>query len=355
MAGTSGRPTLSQVAASAGVSLSTASLVFSGSGPVSDTTRRQVRAAADELGYRGPNPLARSLRQGRSGIVGVLIGERLRYAFRDPVSVALLDGLTEELAPAGFALLLLSGNSGHLGPTSEQVATAPLDAAVVESCSSADEHALTALRARGVPLVVVEGPHIPDAPSVQIDNFGASAELTRHLLDLGHRELGAVTLPAEQPPGPGGWVDGTRRSMTTFPTWSDRLRGVEAAAGHRIPAWEAASGMIEQGERAGHALLALPDRPTAVVAQSDLLAVGVIRAAHATGLRVPEDISVAGFDGIDTPWLNPLTLTTVEQPKTEKGRAAGRMVTQLLDGTIPEATLIPITVRPGATTAPPPH
>lgn len=155
--------------------------------------------------------------------------------------------------------------------------------------------------------------------------------------------------------GPGGWVDGTRRAMTTFPTWSDRLRGVEDAAGHRIPAGEAASGMIDEGERAGHALLALPDRPTAIVTQSDLLAVGVVRAARATGLRVPEDISVAGFDGIDTPWVNSLELATVEQPKTAKGRAAVRMVTQLLAGTMPEATQIPITVRSGTTTAPPPR
>lgn len=186
--GTSGRPTLSQVAAHAGVSLSTASLVFSGAGPVSAGTRQKVLDAAAELGYTGPDPLARSLRQRRSGIVGVLIGERLRYAFRDPVSVALLDGLTEELAPAGFALLLLSGSGANTGPTPEQVAKAPLDAAVVESCSSADEPALASLHARGVPLVVVEGPRIPDAPVVQIDNYGASAALTRHLLDLGDRK-----------------------------------------------------------------------------------------------------------------------------------------------------------------------
>ena len=129
---------MSNVAGAAGVSISTASLVFSGAGPVADSTRQRVLDAAARLGYAGPDPVARSLRQGRSGIVGVLIGERLLYAFRDPVAVALLDGLTEELAPAGFALLLLSGSSGRTGPTPEQVDSAPLDAVVVQAAAECE-------------------------------------------------------------------------------------------------------------------------------------------------------------------------------------------------------------------------
>ncbi|MBE9373774.1 LacI family DNA-binding transcriptional regulator [Saccharopolyspora sp. HNM0983] len=354
MAAGTGRPTLSQVAAQAGVSLSTASLVFSGAGPVSAATREKVHRAAARIGYTGPDPLARSLRQGRSGIVGVLIGERLRYAFRDPVTVALLDGLTDELTPAGCAPLLLSGSGEHTGPPPDQVAKAPLDAAVVESCSSTDEPALASLHARGVPLVVVEGPRIPDAPTVQIDNYDASAALTRHLLALGHRDFGVVTLPASQPPGPGGWVDDQRRGRTELPTWSDRLRGVEDTLGHRVPTWETASGLVEEGERAGHALLDSPRRPTAIVAQSDLLAAGVVQAARTAGFTVPDDVSVAGFDGIDVPWLRPLELTTVQQPMTGKGREAGRMVVSLLSGTTPDPVRLTTTLRPGTTTGPPP-
>lgn len=348
------RPTLSRVAATAGVSQSTASLVFSGAGPVSAETRRRVLDAAAEVGYTGPNPLARSLRQGRSGIVGVLIGERLLYAFRDPVAVALLDGITEELAPAGFALLLLSGSSGRVGPSPEQVASTPLDAVVVESCGGRDEPALTALQNRGVPLVVVEGPQIPDVPSVRIDNHGATAELTRHLLELGHRRISVVTLPLRQPGMHSGWLTDAHQEMASAPICLDRLRGVEEAAGRHVPAFEAGSGLIEDGLRAGHEVLAAEPRPTAVVAQSDLLAVGVIQAARERGLRVPEDLSVVGFDGIDTPWLSPLRLTTVQQPMTGKGRAAGRMVVQMLSGDEPPDEQMPTTVRPGSTSGPAP-
>jgi DNA-binding LacI/PurR family transcriptional regulator len=91
------RPTLAAVAARAGVSASTASLAFSGTGPVSDATRERVLAAARELGYGGPDPRARSLRRGRSGIVGVVSEERVRDAFHDPIKIAMLDGLSQEL------------------------------------------------------------------------------------------------------------------------------------------------------------------------------------------------------------------------------------------------------------------
>src|SRR5690606_15383908 len=85
--------TLTDVARAAGVSLSTASLAFSGAGPISDATRDKVLAAAAELGYHGPNPVAASLRRGRSGVVGIVMGAAVRRAFRDPVSIQFLDGI----------------------------------------------------------------------------------------------------------------------------------------------------------------------------------------------------------------------------------------------------------------------
>src|SRR5882757_9949610 len=101
------RPTLAGVAARAGVSGSTASLVFSGAGPVSVATRERVLAAAAELDYAGPDPTARSLRRGRSGVIGVVTEDSLAEAFRDPVNLALLDGVGEQLADERFGLLVI--------------------------------------------------------------------------------------------------------------------------------------------------------------------------------------------------------------------------------------------------------
>ena len=186
------RPTLAGVAARAGVSPSTASLAFSGSPRVTAATRDRVLAAAAELGYAGPDPIAASLRRGRSGVIGVFIGERLLHAFRDPVSVQLLDGITEVLGSHGAGLLLLAGDSGR--PPLEQILRMPLDAAVFATCGLEDDPALAALRARGVPIVAVEGPDVDGVPLIDIDDRGGIAELGGHLVELGHHRVATVAL-----------------------------------------------------------------------------------------------------------------------------------------------------------------
>lgn len=350
----SARPTLADVAAAAEVSISTASLAFSGAKPVSEGTRQRVLGAADDLGYSGPDPMARSLREGRTGIVGALVGERLLHAFRDPVEIALLDGLSEELGADGKGLLLLAGHSGHPGSTGpDQLDRAPLDALVFANCGAESEPSLGQLRRRGVPLVGVEGPHEPDVCLVDIDHRGASAALTRHLLELGHRDVTVVTLPMVLD-GRRGPVDDARRRENGYTGCRERLLGVEEALGRSPAAWEASSHLFDEGRRAGAAVLDVAPsvRPTAVVAQSDLLAAGVIAAARELGLRVPDDVSVAGFDGIDTPWLGGVTLTTAAQPMVEKGRVAGRMVAALLGGEHPADVVLPVDLRIGTSTAP---
>lgn len=346
------RATLAAVAARAGVSPSTASLAFSGSGPVADATREKVLAAAAELGYAGPDPLARSLRRGRSGIVGAVIGERLLYAFRDPVAVALLDGIAEALSPSGTGLLLLSGDAQHGSPTPEQVSRMPVDAVVFATCGRDDDPLLDLFLRRGVPVVAVDGPDRPDVTLLDIDDYGGASELARHVASLGHRRVGVVALPLRLD-GRRGLADAARRADIGFVDCRDRLRGTEDVFGP-VPVAEAPSNVIEEGELAARILLAGPDRPTAIVAQSDLLAVGVIRAAEALGLRVPDDLTVVGYDGIDTPWLGSRVLTTVMQPIAEKGRLTGRMVTDLLEGKQPANVHLPVHLRVGTTSAPSP-
>lgn len=347
------RTTLAAVAARAGVSPSTASLAFSGAGPVAEATRQRVLEAAHELGYPGPDPMARSLRRGRSGIVAALLGERLLFAFRDPVTVGLLDGLAEELTPLGSGLLLVSGDANRTGPSEDQVARMPMDVVVFATCGRDDDPLIDYMVGRDVPVVAVDGPHRPDVAVLSLDDRGGAAGLARHLADLGHRRVGTVTLQL-QLDGRNGPVDDARRERIGFADTRLRLAGVEDVFG-RVPAVEASVNIIEEGEQMAAYLLDDPsDRPTAIVAQSDLLAVGVIRAARARGLRVPDDLSVVGFDGIDTPWLEGDVLTTIEQPIVEKGRAAGRMVADFLAGRRPENVRLPIRMRVGTTSGAPP-
>jgi DNA-binding LacI/PurR family transcriptional regulator len=347
------RPTLAAVAARAGVSPSTASLAFSGAGPVADETRDRVLAVARELGYFGPDPMARSLRRGRSGIVAALIGDRLLNAFRDPVAVGLLDGLAQELSLLESGLLLLSGDASRSGPNPAQVGRMPMDAVIYAMCGHDDDPLLDYFVGDGIPVIAVDGPHRQDIAVLDIDDHGGELELARHLAELGHQRVGVVALPLLLD-GRRGPLDDDRRAQVGFADVRLRLTAVEEVFG-RVPVVEAPTNLIEEGERAATHLLDLPERrrPTAIVAQSDLLAVGVIRASLSRGLRVPENLSVVGFDGIETPWLDDYVLTTVEQPIVEKGRAAGKMVAEFLSGRRPDNVRLPIHLRIGNTTAPP--
>ena len=342
------RANLAAVAARAGVSQSTASLAFSGSGPVSEATRAKVLAAASELGYAGPDPRARSLRQGRSGIIGVVIEDRLRDAFRDPINIAMLDGLADEVGPTGASVLLVTETSESSGG----VETAPVDAVVLLGCSTRLDERIDVVRRRGIPVVAIEAEHREGVVAVDLDNREASRTLARHLADLGHSRVAVVTLDLDSAHRSGPLTDAALASSTSFVALQ-RMAGVRDVF-PGVGGWVAAGSLIEEGTTAGLALLTdAAARPTAILAQSDLLAVGVIRAAEQLGLRVPEDLSVVGFDGIRIDGIAPLVLTTMAQPAVEKGRAAGRAVLSLLAGGEVSTTAFSASFVPGSTTTRP--
>jgi DNA-binding LacI/PurR family transcriptional regulator len=409
------RATLLDVARLAGVSRSTASLAFSGAGPVSEATRAKVMAASASLGYSGPDPRARSLRQGRSGVVGIVFDETLLSAFRDPVNVATLDGIASGLGDGSNGLLLLT----ETGAVESSIASAAIDAAVLMGCSPVFDRVVVELERRGVPVVSIEGgagaasasgadpaPAAPAGPArvdVALDNVEASETLARHLHELGHRRVGVLSL-ATDPSRETGLITPEREAALTTTVTADRLAGVrrvfpdavavssgwnsvdEAVRAARMLLGAAgddgsgaqgggAQGGGAQGgrsSRAGGGGLGGGDglgvgergglgdgwglgrvRPTAVLAQSDLLAVGVLQAAAELGLRVPEDLSLTGFDGVPIGGLAGHDLTTMVQPAAEKGREAGRAVRALLAGEEVGSVVFRCTFHRGATTAPP--
>lgn len=323
------RATIADVARTAGVAASTASVVFSGKANVAEATRRRVLAAAAELGYAGPDPRAASLRRGRSGIVAVVLEGHLRAAFLDPVTTAMMDGLTDGLAELSAGILLMRDEPGEGG--SSALVGAPVDAVVLIGCSGRTRESLAVVRSRGLPVVVIEGDAGDDVPRITLDNTAATEQVARYVHELGHRDVGLVTLPLggdrER-----GWINPARLAAMTSDVARDRLAGMRAVFPDAL-AVSAAGSLIDEGLLAGRMLLADPERrPTAVIAQSDLLAAGVIRAAEEAGLRVPEDLSVAGFDGIAVDGLRPHILTTSVQPAVAKGRAAGEQIARMLRG-----------------------
>jgi DNA-binding LacI/PurR family transcriptional regulator len=345
------RTTLADVAAAAGVSVSTASLAFSGSGPISASTKERVLTAAADLGYTGPSALGRSLRSGRSGIVGVVIGDQLRRSFRDPVSVRVLDGLAGSLGPRGLGVLLLPA-TGEEGDTDDLlVSTAPMDAAVLLFGARRASPILSALQRRGIPVVLGEGPTGLGVPVVGVADRLGTALVIDHLRGLGHERIGVVTLPlgGRRRCGPMG---PERRAEVDSPAPEHRLEALADTGLVPVSIVEASASLVEAGTEAGRLVLDVDDPPTAVLTQSDLLAAGVLLAARDLGLRVPEDLSVAGFDGLDLPWLAPDVLTSVVQPFAAKGAAIAEAVAAILAGEQPADVELPVELRIGTTTGP---
>ena len=267
----------------------------------------RVRAATLELGYDGPNPLGRSLRSGRSGIVAVA----------DPL-----------------------------------VDTAPMDVAVLIWGAWADDPMLRALQRRGVPVVIGNGPEIPGVPVIGIQDREGTADLARHLLELGHRRIATMTLPVG-PNRRSGVVDQAHMAELAWTPTGHRLQGLTDAGATPVAIVEAAASLVEAGKAAAHALLDLEVPATAVVAQSDLLASGVVLATGEHGLHVPEDLSVAGFDGLDLPRMSQDVLTTVVQPLAAKSEALAGMVAALIAGYEARSVHLGTELRIGTSTGPP--
>jgi DNA-binding LacI/PurR family transcriptional regulator len=344
------RPTLARVAARAGVSVSTASLVFSGAGPVSPATRDRVVAAAAELDYGGPDPTARSLRRGRSGVIAVITEDRMTDAFRDPMNLAFLDGVAAAFGDDRAGLLVIP----LAAEPETDLAAPPMDAAILLGCSLDLRASVEVLRRRRIPIVAVEADALEGVLTVDLDNRDASRRGAEHLRELGHRRVSVVTLAleVERVAAP---LTPAREGAATAYTARERLAGLRDVYPDATGV-SASGSSLADGYAAGRELLARPagERPTAIVAQSDLLALGVLRAAEELGIDVPGELSILGFDGVRLDEAAPHVLTTLVQPAVEKGEAAAAAVFAALAGEHPEPVVLRCTLRVGTTTGPPP-
>ena len=346
------RVTLRDVAAHAGVAMSTASLVFSGNKPVAEATAERVRAAAAELGYGGPDPMASSLRQGRSGVIAAVVERRILHAFRDPYVVSVLDGLSQVVGEMGCGLLLLPDTAEGYGDSGPQVSRVVADAAVFMLCGDENNALATQFAARGTPIVGTGAPKGDGIVQVTADERAASRSVAELLHGLGHRRVGHIMMPLRW-----GGTTGQRSlaqvRRSPFPDTRDRALGVRDVFA-RATLIEAQESDFDSGYAAARLLLESDQPPTAIIAQSDLLAAGAVHAALDRGLRVPDDVSVTGYDGVSLPWF-PRRLTTIDQHPIEKGRAVGEAVRLLLAGEQVADVTVPVTLREGDTTGPVPR
>ncbi|WP_102128195.1 LacI family DNA-binding transcriptional regulator [Deinococcus planocerae] len=339
------RVTLREVAARLGVSRATVSNAYNRPDQLSPELRERVLGAARELGYGGPDPLARSLRRGRTNVIGVVYDAPLEYAFADPAAALFLGAVARTVQGRGLSLLLLASPRG-----TRPVETASVDGLVVY-CAAEEGELLRAVLGRGLPTVLVDQAPQPGTSRVGIDDAGGAREAARHLTGLGHRHLGVLSLELT-PERRGGPVSPEREARVGYATTAARLRAYRGAAGEagaRLFVTEAFQNTPDEGERLTRDLLAAHPEVSALLCMSDVLAQGALRAAQALGRRVPGDLSLVGFD--DLPSSAALNLTTVWQPTTEKGVRVGSAILARLDGEGPGDVTLPTRLIVRGTTA----
>jgi LacI family repressor for deo operon, udp, cdd, tsx, nupC, and nupG len=311
------RTRLKDLADQAGVSTATVSRVLNGKPGVATDTRKAVLAALDVLGYDRPE----KLRTRSEGLMGLIVPE-----LDNPVFPAIAQAIETALADRGYTPLLCTQSPG--GTTEdeyiEMLMEHGVDGIVFVSGRHADTTASTEryqrLRGRGVPIVFVNG-HAAgvDAPSVSVDDVVAIQLAMRHLTSLGHTRISLAVGPDRYIPA--------RRKIAAFATLLDRLAPGEDVSDHVVSTlFTVEGGQVAGGELidAGH---------TAVICGSDMMALGVIRAARSRGLHVPENLSVVGFDDSPLIAFTDPPLTTVRQPVVSMGKAAVSALVAEVTGT----------------------
>jgi len=344
--------TLQSIADQLGVSRSTVSNAYNRADHVSEGLRAEIFRVAKDLGYAGPNPIARKLRTGQQLAVGLLFTDSLSFAIRDPAAVRFLEGLTLACESAGVALLLVPALDG--GPQNlTMVGQAAVDGFVVYSMPEASPHLDAALR-RKLPLVVVDEPDgLDEADWVGLDDEASFRQLGQHLLEIGHRNIGIVCSKLSSV-GYNGPASIDRLLQATYSVQHNRINGLHSAMRailvphENMPIEERRDNNVVSGFDAGNAILDRRPDLTAIVCTTDVLALGVLQAARERGIAVPEQLSVCGHD--DIPEAAAAGLTTVQQPLVEKGRVAGHLLLTYGDRKAPRRHVLPTQIRMRRTT-----
>lgn len=312
-----GRVRMVDVAREAGVSVATVSKVVNGRYGVSRATVSRVSEVIESLGYETSLGAA-SLRSHQTNVIGVLVAEF------EPFSTELLKGVSAAIGPTGYELLAFSSSNrgdtvGWERRSLVRLGGSLIDGAIIVTPTVVDASS-------GIPVVAVD-PHTghSEVPTVDADNEAGAVLATHHLLGLGHRRIALV---------------GGRTDLQSAALRESGFRSAMCAAGVAVDERLVRIGdyRAETAEGPARELLTMVDRPTAIFAANDLSAIRVMEVARQLGLRVPEDLSVIGFDNVPESALAEPPLTTINQPLQEIGATALAILVDLLAGRTPEAT-----------------
>jgi DNA-binding LacI/PurR family transcriptional regulator len=325
---------LADVAREAGVSHGTASNAFSRPEVVRDEVKERVFAAAQKLGYSGPDPRGRLLRAGRVNAIGVATAEPLAYFFDDPFSRVVMSGISQACDATGAGISLVS--AANQEQLAWNIQSAVVDGFIV-FCLEDGSRLVELARERRLPFVALDyGIDDESISTIGVDDVEGARMAARHLIRLGHRRFAVLSLALTDTTA--GAISWDLAKTALYSGTRDRLRGYAeelAKAGiatEAVPLYETDNDWKTTAAGLDH-FFARPEPPTAILAMSDKVALHALDWLKLRGMSVPGDVSIVGFDGVPEGLLSDPPLTTVAQPMVEMGRRAVQSILGF-DGTI---------------------
>jgi DNA-binding LacI/PurR family transcriptional regulator len=343
---------LADVARAAGVSQGTASNAFNRPELVRLEVRTRVADAARELVYSGPDPKGKLLRAGKVNAIGVVVHERLGVFLDDPNDVMLLAGIAQVCDEMGAGMALISAYPEDETPA-WSIKSALVDGFII-FCLESGDRLIEETRKRNLPFVAVDIDAEAGVSTVAADDYGGARMAAEHLAALGHRRFAALSLELSGD-GHFGPVSAARRRAARYSTSRARLAGWSdafAAVGvemDSVPIMEVLNDRASARQATTELIAANPD-VTAILAMSDVMALGGLDCAHAMGIAVPDRLSIVGFDDIPQASATVPPLTTVRQPTRAKGRLAAEM---MFERGPPRREVLPVELVVRESTAPP--
>lgn len=318
---------MQDVADRAGVSKSTVSLAFRDSKKLAEATVARVMEVAEELGYI-QDPTARMLRTRKTDSLGILLPQQIDSILENPYYSIFMRGVGTVCQREGLTMLLVPPLRGSM---LKAIPYAAVDGFIVCGLEE-DRGEVSVLKQVGVPVVLVDGHSHDGLSSISIDEYSATAEIVRHILSLGHRRITFMVYETDMDNNPANWSGSARKRMDAAldvlaeHDLSLETQGIEVL---QVPC-------TRQGGADGFMKIwAEDDHPTAIIAFSDIIALGVSEAARAIGVSIPDELSLTGFDDIEESASAFPPLTTVHQPIATKGRLATEFLVNAIAGVSP--------------------
>jgi len=319
------RATIKDIALRAGVSKTTVSFALNNPSRISKETYERIMAIVRELGYY-PNPLARTLTTKRLGALGLLLPQPIAEVMGNPHLCEIISGIGKECDSHRISLTMLPPVQGKV----IEAARRSFVDAIVTIGVGPEHEVVNFFHKHNIPFVTIDGQETEDTINVGIDDESAAFALMNHILELGHKHIAILCVRRDFKS-----ISDINASIVLEKRLKGFSRALEAYSlglSHEGITVLETEGSLEGGKRAGLAVLKSAERPTAIVAMADIIALGTYAAAQDLGIVIPEQLSVAGFDDIPQGSYAHPTLTTIHQPSTEKGQVAASMALQLLDG-----------------------